>query len=227
MEIFLDSADLTEIGKWMRRGVIDGVTTNPSILLKDGVRDIEGEVKKIADLMGNKPVSVEVTTNDIDEMIEEARRLAQWAPNIVVKIPVVNENGFPCLEAISVLRQEGIKINTTAILSFNQIMLAAKAGAVYLSIFAGRVGDEGNDAAALIRTASAWTEKWGYGKILVGSIRGVYDVQTAAAAGAHVITIPPATLDKMADHKYSRETIRVFNEDARKALAALKVIAAR
>src|SRR3989441_9348987 len=107
-------------------------------------------------------------------------------------------------------------------LSFNQAILAAKAGATYLSIFAGRVSDEGNDPASIIRGVRHWLEEWGYpAKVLVGSIRAVIDVQSAALAGAHIVTIPPQFLSKMVDHKYSRETVRQFNQDAEKALAQI------
>lgn len=222
MQIFADTSDVTEIAKWLRRGILDGVTTNPSIMLKDGVRDMEKAAREIAELLEGRPVSVEVTANDLDEMMRQARTFARWAPNIVVKIPILNEDGASCLEVIHLLSEERIKINATAMLSFNQVVLAAKAGASYLSIFSGRVADEGHDPAVLIRTAAQWVERWGYGKILVGSIRGNMDFQRAAEAGAHIVTVPPAILDKLVDHKYSRETVRGFNADARKALLELE-----
>lgn len=217
MEIFADTSDITEITKWLRRGVLDGVTTNPSIMLRDGVRDIEKTVREIADALDGRPLSVEVTTNELDDMLAEARAFATWAPNIVVKIPIITEDGVPCLEVIHALSREGIRINATAILSFNQVMMAAKAGASYLSIFAGRVADEGHDPARLIRLAAQWVERWSYGKILVGSIRGNLDVQRAAAAGAHAITVPPTILETVLDHKNSRATVREFNASAKLA----------
>lgn len=217
MEIFADTADVAEIAKWLRRGVLDGVTTNPSIMLKDGVRDVEKAAREIAELLGSRPVSVEVTANEPDEMLAQARVVARWASNIVVKIPIVNEDGVPCLEVIHTLAGEGIRVNTTAILSFNQVVMAAKAGATYLSIFGGRIADEGHDPAGVVALAARWVERWGYGKILVGSVRGPLDVQAAAAAGAHVVAVPPAVLEKLLDHKYSRDTVRTFNADARTA----------
>jgi len=224
VEVFADTADIAEITKWLRRGVLDGVTTNPSIMLKDGVRDMEKAAREIAEVLEGRPVSVEVTSNDLDEMLVQARALSKWAPNIVVKIPILNEDGVPCLEVIHALSQEGIRINATALLSFNQVLAAAKAGASYLSVFAGRVADEGHDASALISMASRWVERWGLGKILVGSIRGALDIQMAAGAGAHIITVPPAVLEKAIDHKYSRETVRGFNADARKALLEMRAL---
>ena len=121
------------------------------------------------------------------------------------------------------LSQEGIAINTTAILSFNQAMLAAKAGATYVSIFAGRVADEGNDPAMVIRNVRRWLDDWEFStRIIVGSIRTVIDIQNAALAGAHIITIPPQFLPKMVDHRYTRETVRQFVQDAQKTLAEMK-----
>jgi len=222
VQFFLDSANYREIEHWLHQGVIDGVTTNPSIMLKDGVYDIEEGARRICALLGSRPVSVEVTTNDHAEMLRQARVFARWAPNIVVKIPVVNEYGESCLGVIHTLNQEGISINTTAILSFNQAILAAKAGATYVSIFAGRVADEGNDPGTVIRQVRQWLDEWDYAaKVLVGSIRAVMDVQNAAIAGAHIVTIPPQFLPKMVDHKYSRDTVRQFNQDAEKAMAQI------
>ena len=227
MQIFIDSANQQEIEKWLHQGIVDGLTTNPSIMFKDGVYDIEEGARSLCALLGDRPVSVEVTTNDRKEMVEQARTFARWAQNVVVKIPVINENGESCLGVISALNREGILVNTTAILSFNQAILAAKAGATYISIFAGRVADEGNDPAVLIRNVRQWLDVWDYtSKIIVGSIRTVMDIQAAALAGAHIITIPPPFLAKMVDHKYTRETVRQFNQDADKALAQIAAVRA-
>lgn len=228
MQIFIDSANHKEIEKWLQQGIIDGVTTNPSIMFKDGVFDIEQGARRLCSLFGVKPVSVEVTTNDCEEMIEQARIFARWAENIVVKIPVINENGESCLGVINTLTREGILVNTTAILSFNQAILAAKAGATYISIFAGRVADEGNDPSVVIRNVRSWLDAWNYtAKIIVGSIRTVMDIQAAALAGAHIITIPPPFLAKMVDHKYTRETVHQFNQDAAKALTQIAEVHAK
>jgi transaldolase len=219
VQIFIDSAEVAEIKKWLDYGIADGVTTNPSIILQDGVCDIERCARDIATLVAPRPVSVEVTTNDLEGMVTQAREFAGWAPNIVVKIPVINESGAPCLGVIRQLETENIRVNCTAILSFNQLALAAKAGATYVSIFAGRVSDEGHDAAGLISASAAWLQDWGYkSRIIVGSIRAVMDIQMAALAGAHIITVPPPFLIKMVDHKYTRDTVRGFIADAKKAL---------
>jgi len=219
MKIFLDSADYGEIERWLRQGLVDGVTTNPSIIYKDGMYDVEEGARRLCALLGHRPLSVEVTTNDHAEMLAQGRTFARWAPNVVVKIPVVNEHGESCLGVVNTLSREGIAVNSTAILSFNQAILAAKAGATYVSIFAGRIADEGQDPGVVIRHVRHWLDQWNCpARIIVGSIRSVMDVQNAALAGAHIITIPPQFLPKMLDHKYSRETVRQFNRDAAKAL---------
>jgi transaldolase len=219
MRVFVDSADQKQIEHWLDQGVVDGVTTNPSIMFKDGATDLEECARRLACLLGERPLSVEVTSNDRETMLEQARTFATWARNIVVKIPIVNEHGESCLGVMHRLSQEGIGVNATAILSFNQALLAAKAGATYVSIFAGRVADEGNDPAVTIRNVRRWLDDWELSSyIIVGSIRAVMDIQTAALAGAHIITIPPQFLPKMVDHRYTRETVRQFVQDAEKTL---------
>ncbi|MDD4859936.1 MAG: transaldolase family protein [Dehalococcoidales bacterium] len=223
MEIFIDSANMTEIKKWLDTGIIDGVTTNPSVMLKDGVYDIEKGARQIAALIKPRPLSVEVTTNDLDEMLAQARRFASWANNIAIKIPQENQDGIPCYGVMHQLESEGIRVNATAALSFGQVVLAAKAGATYISIFSGRVGDEGGNAAEVIANSVDWLERWDFkSKIIVGSIRAVADILQAALAGAHIVTIPPQFLGKMADHQYTRQTVRQFIEDAQKALEKMK-----
>ncbi len=192
-------------------------------MFKDGVTDLEEGARKLAALLGDRPLSVEVTSNDQGSMLEQARTFATWARNIVVKIPIVNEFGESCLGVIHRLTKEGIGVNATAILSFNQAILAAKAGATYVSIFAGRVADEGNDPAVVIRNVRHWLDDWEISaRIIVGSIRTVMDIQSAALGGAHIITIPPQFLPKMVDHRYTRETVRQFVADAEKTMEQIK-----
>lgn len=223
MQIFIDSADVKQVETWLAQGVVDGVTTNPSIMFKDGVADLEAGARRLATLLGDRALSVEVTTNDRETMLKQAREFATWARSIVVKIPVVNEFGESCLGVIHRLTQEGIAVNATAVLSFNQAILAAKAGATYVSIFSGRVADEGNDPAVVIRNVRKWLEQWDCpARIIVGSIRTVMDIQNAALAGAHIITIPPQFLPKMVDHRYTRETVRQFMQDAEKTLEEMR-----
>ncbi len=228
MEIFLDTANLKEIARWLEEGLVDGITTNPSIMFNDSVYDQERGAKAIAELVFPRPVSVEVTTNDHEEMMSQARTFAKWADNIVVKIPVINEFGIPSLRVVKALADESIRINVTACLSYGQATLAAKVGATYVSIFAGRVSDEGNDAPSIIRATAEWLTRWGYkSKIIVGSIRRAYDIHEASEAGAHIITTPPQFLLKLLDHKYSRDTVRGFNQDAQKALTRMEELRVR
>lgn len=218
MEIFIDSADINEIKKWLDNGIADGVTTNPTILLKCGVYDIEKGVKEIAKLINPRPLSIEVTTNNLDEMLNQARQFNHWAGNVVIKIPQINEDGVPCYGVMKQLESEAIKVNATATLSFGQVILAAKAGATYISIFAGRISDEGGNATEVIENSVDWLEHWHFkSKIVIGSVRSVGDVLNAALAGAHVITIPPEFIGKMADHKYTRATVAQFIRDAKDA----------
>lgn len=219
MKIFLDTADVGEIERWLGEGIVDGVTTNPSLARRAGVRDLERFTQQVAERIAPRPLSVEVRAADRAGMLAEARALAQLAPNVAIKVPVITAGGESCLGVVHRLASEGLAVNVTAVLSFNQALLAAKAGASYVSVFAGRVADEGRDAGALLRSIREWLDGWrgrGIGaELLAGSMRGVYEVQAAAASGAEVITIPPTLLDRLLDHHYTRETVRQFNADAR------------
>ena len=223
MEIFLDTGDLEETRYWLAQGVIDGVTTNPSIMLSAGHFDPRGAAQEMAALLGSLPLSVEVVTDDLPEMLDQGRELASLASNIVVKIPIETTQGQPCLEVIHRLSRDGIKVNATACLSFGQAMLAAKAGATYVSLFGGRISDEGNDPRRVIGLTADWMARWGYAaKIIVGSVREAINVQDAAEAGAHVVTVPPKFLKQLADHHYSRYTVKQFLADGRAAQTQLE-----
>jgi transaldolase len=155
-------------------------------------------------------------------MIVQARDLASLAPNIVVKIPIETTQGTPCLEVIHRLSQDRIQVNATACLSFGQAMLAAKAGATYVSLFGGRISDEGNDPKRVIERTAEWLSRWNYpAKIIVGSVREAINVQDAAESGAHVVTVPPKFLRQLADHHYSRATVQQFLRDGKAAEAQL------
>lgn len=218
MEIFLDTSNVAEIEKWLSYGVIDGVTTNPSIMRKDGHRDMKAGIKAIAKLINPLPVSAEVYSNDFSEMLTQAREIASWAPNIAVKITIINEQGAPCLGVIKTLANEGVKVNCTACMSLGQAMLATKAGSTYVSLFVGRINDEGNDGPDVVRKTRQWLDMWKYpSKIIAGSIRTVMDIQQNALAGSHIITIPPEFMPRLIDHKFSRVTVQQFVTDGQKA----------
>lgn len=221
MKLFLDTSNTKEIRTWLQHGVIDGVTTNPTIMHKDGHRDLESGAREIARLVAPMPVSVEVFAADMPGMLAQGRKIAGWAENVVVKIPIISDKGEPCLSVIKALSNDGVKVNCTACLSFGQAMLAAKAGATYVSLFAGRIGDEGGDPDAVIRMTRRWLAEWDYSaQIIVGSIREARSVQQAAAAGAHVVTVPPGILVKVIDHKYSRYTAAEFVKDGNAAFGS-------
>jgi len=223
MQIFLDSADVGQVQSWLRTGIVDGVTTNPTILLKCGVTDMEQGIRQLAELLGDRPLSVEVTTDRFEEMLTQGRLFASWARNIVVKIPVINQFGEPSLEVIAALAAEQIRVNATAALSLGQAVLAAKAGAAYVSLFAGRIADEGHDPVPIIRTFVEWIDRWQSPvQLIVGSLRQSYDVMQAMATGAHILTVPPELLRKVMDHQYSRATAKQFVQDAKQAEASMQ-----
>ncbi len=222
MKVFADTADVDEIDTWLHHGVIDGVTTNPSIMLAAGAHDLRASAVRIARMLGVMPLSVEVVSDVPHEILTQARDIAQWAPNIVVKVPIITTTGEPCLGVVKALTHSGIKVNVTACMSFGQAMLAAKAGATYVSLFAGRMSDEGVDAPAVISATAQWLRAWAFPtEIIVGSIREAINVQAAALAGAHVVTVPPKFLRQLVDHKYSRFTVQQFLDDGTRALNSL------
>lgn len=219
MDIYLDTASVSDISKWLKMGLVDGITTNPTIMLRDGFYDLAAGAKEIAALIAPRPVSVEVTTDELDGMVSQAQEIAKWAPNIVVKIPQLTREGVPCYGVMKKLEDSGIRVNATLAMSFGQVILSAKAGASYISIFVGRIGDEGGDAARIVADSVEWLEHWHYkSKVISASIRSVPDFLQAASAGTHIITTPPQFLQSMTDHKCSREGVRRFIADAQAAL---------
>ncbi|WP_353052556.1 transaldolase family protein [Bacillus thuringiensis] len=222
MKIFLDTSIEAEINKLLPLGFIDGVTTNPSIMVKEGNKDIVTTSKRIIQLVHPLPVSIEVCSSEPEEMLRQARMFASWGNNVVVKITVITENGSPCFGVIKTLEEEGIKVNCTACMSFNQAVLAAKAGATYISLLVGRINDEGNDGFNVVKNTKEWLTKWGYkSEIIAASIRNPIDIQEAALAGTDIITIPPNLISKMYDHQYSRSTVEGFVKDGQLLLDSL------
>lgn len=218
MKIFLDTADINEIRQAARWGVLDGVTTNPSLYAKVGgsYDDILREVCGIT----SGPVSAEVVADDVDGMLAEGRHFAKIAPNIVVKV-AMSENG---LEAISRLADEGIKTNCTLIFTANQGLLAAKAGASLLSPFVGRLDDINQDGMIVIRElVDIVTIHDLDTEVLAASIRNPVHMTQAALAGAHVATLPFKILQQMVHHPLTDKGIVQFKKDwasAQEAAAA-------
>ncbi len=213
MQLFLDSASIDEIRAAARYGVVSGVTTNPSLLAKEGGVSYRQRILEIAEVIDG-PISAECVTRTADELVVEARELASWHPNVVVKIPIDDQG----LEAIARCSREGIRINTTLIFSPNQALLAALAGADYLSPFVGRLDDVSTNGMDLIRQIVAIVETHGLkARVLAASLRHPQHVVEAALAGAHVATIPPSLIAQMLKHPLTDLGIQRFLEDARTA----------
>ena len=208
MKIFLDTADIDEIRTVARWGVLDGVTTNPSLYAKVGgsYDSILTEICKIT----SGPVSAEVIADDVEGMLTEGRHFAKLAPNIVVKVPM-SETG---LEAIARFAEEGIKTNCTLIFSTNQGLLAAKAGASLISPFVGRLDDINQDGMIVIRELAEMFAIHEIGaEVLAASMRGPLHVTQAALAGAHIATVPFKVLQQMVHHPLTDKGIVQFRKD--------------
>lgn len=207
MKIFLDSSKTEEAKRWTP--VIEGATTNPSILLRDG-----SDIYEFATVMDPKPVSIEAC----GDFVTDARHYSRNVPNAVIKIPLLKPDGKDNLDIIFGLSQEGLKINCTTLMSLSQVVLATKAGARYVSLFAGRVEDEGGDSMGMIADCVGFLDgEYCETELIVGSIRTIGNVLDAVKVGAHIITVPPAILEKMLMHRYSLDTVRQF-EDAHNKL---------
>lgn len=216
MKIFLDTANLESIRKFNDMGLLDGITTNPSLMSKEGgnPKDVMEEITKI--IKGD--VSLEVISTEYSGMIEEGKRLRQYGKNVVVKVPMTPDG----LKACKHLTSEGIPVNVTLIFSPNQALLAAKSGAKYVSPFIGRLDDIGKDGMNLIRDIKKIFDNYQDDfktQILVASIRHPIHVIDAAKIGAHVVTLPPAVLDKMLQHPLTDIGLENFLSDWKKLKA--------
>src|SRR3989304_9845619 len=211
MKIFIDVANVKVIKKFSKMGIIDGVTTNPTLIAKEGTNfnDLVNEIVKIV----NGPVSVEGISLDGEGMVTEAKQLSRIAPNVVIKIPMT----FEGLKATKILSGEGIKTNVTLVFSANQALLAAKAGATYVSPFIGRLDDRGHVGMDVVREILEIYKNYSFKtEVIVARIRHPIHVIEAAKAGAHVATIPPDVLEKMFKHPLTDEGIQRFLEDWKK-----------
>lgn len=223
MSIFLDTGKLLEIDRYMKMGIIRGVTTNPTILLKDGVTGgLEGIKRRcieIAKVIMPYPLSVEVTNNDPKGMLDQAREFSQWAENIVVKITIHGPNGE--LENLEVTHEletrHNVRVNVTAMMSAQQCFLAAMAGASYVSLFGGRVNNMGYNTIEEIKKIRKLLDDFGLNaKIILASTREILNVVEWLYAGAHIVTVLPHLLEGMVIHPYSKETVKMFLDDAAK-----------
>jgi transaldolase len=223
--IFLDTGDLDEITKYHALGIIRGVTTNPTILARSGIAGgwagVEKHCREIAQLIDPYPLSVEVTASEPAEALEQARRIAGWAKGIAVKVTIHGpEGGIDNLRIIHELETtHDVRVNVTAMMSAQQALLAAMAGATYVSIFGGRVNDMGHDAGREIRALRALLDAFGSpAKIIVGSTREVRNILDWFEAGAHIVTAVPKLLEGMLIHPYSKETVKMFLEDGKRLI---------
>ena len=208
MKFFIDTADINEIKAAMEMGLIDGVTTNPTLVSKTGRPFLEVAKEIVETVPG--PVSLEVVSLDTQGMVDEARQLAKFGDNVVIKIPMTTEG----LKAVKILSAEGIKTNVTLVFSPLQALLAAKAGATYVSPFVGRLDDIGHDGMELISQVVQIYENYGFEtEVIVASIRHPQHVLQAALIGAHIATIPFKVIKQLAKHPLTDIGIERFLED--------------
>ncbi|SMB86298.1 transaldolase [Desulfonispora thiosulfatigenes DSM 11270] len=208
MELFIDSANLEDIKKAAELGVISGVTTNPTLIAKEG-RNFQEVIMEITKLVDG-PISAEVIGLTKDQMVKEARELVKIHPNIVIKIPMIAEG----LKAIKELSKEGIKTNCTLIFSVNQAILAANAGATYVSPFVGRLEDIGEEGIGLVAKMAHVFEIYDYKtKIIAASIRNPKHVDQVAEVGADIATVPYKVIDAMMNHQLTDKGVDQFLKD--------------
>ncbi|HLL34503.1 transaldolase family protein [Streptomyces sp.] len=215
MKIFLDTTDLDAVTRWLPHGIVDGVTTNPTLLRKAGVDNAREMVRELARQVAPGDVSIQVAGETHDEMVQQALGYRTLGENIVIKVPVIRPDGRPNLDVMATLSRQGIPVNATACLSLAQVLAAAKAGARYASLLWGRVADEGGSPEAVVADAARLLRRFGLStQLLIGSVRTAGDITKALSAGADVVTVPPALLERWLDHHYSRVTVQQFNADA-------------
>jgi transaldolase len=208
MKFFVDTADVKEIRELAETGLLDGVTTNPSLVAKSG-GDFKTTIKEICQIVEG-PVSAEVTATEAGKMVEEGRTLAKIADNVAVKVPLTWDG----LKACRTLTQSGIAVNVTLCFNANQALLAAKAGATFISPFLGRLDDIGLDGMELVREIRAIYDNYAFDtEILAASIRSVNHVKEAALAGADVATVPPQVIRDLVKHPLTDKGLQAFLAD--------------
>ncbi len=214
MELFVDTADIKEIEEAVSWGIVSGVTTNPSLIAKEGRVDFKTVVQQICNLVQG-PTSAEVVSLDTEGMLKEAREIATWSPHVVIKIPMTWDG----VRAAKLLSREGIKTNVTLVFSPNQALLAGLAGATYVSPFLGRLDDAGHDGMAVVGEIVEIYRKQGIQtKVLAASIRHPLHIVQAAKVGADVATVPFKVLKMMAKHPLTDAGIARFMEDWKKVV---------
>ena len=229
-KIFCDIAELDLIKKFNKKKIVQGFTTNPSLMRKDGDRDYEIYSKKILKVCRNKPVSLEVFADDYYEMRKQALIINKWSNNIYVKIPVVNSKGKFCGKIIRELNQKGIKLNITAVYNASQtkkiLKILNKKTKVIISIFAGRAADNGKDPIPEFKKSIMMAKKFKNVQILWASVREPYNFLQAKQLGCHIITVPPNIIEKIEKFgksfsKLTIETVKAFLADSKKSKFSL------
>lgn len=209
MKIFLDSANLEEIKKAQDLGIIEGVTTNPSLIAREKIKDFKNHLIKICQTVDG-PVSAEAISESAEKIIDEAKDLAKIHPNVVIKIPITAQG----LKATKILSAQKIKVNMTLIFNTTQAMLAAKAGAFYISPFLGRLDDIGGSGTGILSEIITVFENYHFRtQIIAASIRHIEHIRKSALLGVHIATVPYELLDKMIKHPLTDLGIKKFLED--------------
>lgn len=213
MKLFVDTGDIEEVRQAAEWGILDGVTTNPSLIAKSG-KGFKETVLKICELVPGGDISAEVVATDYDTMLKEALEVSSWHPQVVVKVPLIE----PGIRLVSTLADKGIRTNVTLVFSVSQAMLAAKAGATYISNFVGRVDDISGDGMEAVRASVEMVQTYGYDcEILVASIRSPQHIANSMAVGAHVATMPFKIMGQLFKHPLTDSGLQSFLNDWNKA----------
>ena len=225
-KIFCDIADLSSIKKFNKKNIVKGFTTNPSLMRKAGAKDYKQYSKKILKICNNKPVSLEVFADKLDEMQKQGHQINSWGKNVYVKIPIINSKGKFTLEVIKELNSKNVKLNITAVYSANQtkkiLRTIDKKSKVIISIFAGRAGDTGKDPVPEVKQSIYMAKKFKNVEILWASVREPYNFLQAKQLGCHIITVPPLLIEKIEKfgksfEQLTKETVKTFLTDSKKS----------
>jgi transaldolase len=209
MKLFVDTGDIEEVRQAAEWGILDGVTTNPTLIAKSG-KGFRETVLKICELVPNGDISAEVVATNYDEMLKEALEISSWHPQIVVKVPLIE----PGVRLVSTLAEKGIRTNVTLVFSVSQALLAAKAGATYISNFVGRVDDLSDDGMVAVQNTVQMVHDFGFdSEVLVASVRHPLHVVQAIQAGAHVSTMPFKIMQMLFKHPLTESGLKRFLED--------------
>jgi transaldolase len=225
-KIFCDIAEINQIKKFNKKKIVKGFTTNPSLMRKAGAKDYKSYAKKILKVCSNKPVSLEVFSDDYINMKKQALKINTWGKNIYVKIPITNSKGIFMGKVIKELNNQNIKLNITAVYSAKQtkkiLKLINKKTKVLISIFAGRAGDTGKDPVPEFKKSIMFSKKFKNVEILWASVREPYNFLQAKQLGCHIITVPPSIIEKIEKFgksfdQLTKETVKNFLSDSKKS----------